>query len=63
MRTHRLRLEEVRVESFAIEAAMEGRGTVDAHAGLFNTGLVKCGTNAGPNCDTQKLTGICGDCG
>jgi hypothetical protein len=59
----KLRLEEIRVESFETDAAMDERGTVDAHAELFNTGPIKCGTNFGPNCPTQKLTGICGNCG
>ncbi len=58
-----LRLEEIRVESFVAGSGMEERGTVNAHE-MLGTGPLKCPrTDFGPYCDTQKLTGPCGDCG
>jgi hypothetical protein len=59
----KLRLEEIRVESFDTGADGNARGTVNAFEVVMGTGPVKCGTNFGPNCPTQKLTGICGNCG
>jgi hypothetical protein len=63
MSTKKLRLEEIRVESFATGPDGDERGTVNAHEAVMGTGQIKCGTRVGPYCETQKLTGICGNCG
>ena len=62
MRSTKLRLDDVQVESFQTGSGVEEQGTVHAHEEFFGTRLVKCGTNNGPYCDTQKLTGPCGSC-
>jgi|GEM_PF-3533544 len=64
MNSKKLRLEEVRVESFVAGSGRDERGTVNGHDMLFGTGPLKCPkTDFGPNCPTQKLTGPCGNCG
>jgi hypothetical protein len=63
MNPKKLRLEEVRVESFVAGSGMDERGTVNAHGMLLGTGPLKCPrTDFGPNCDTDKQTGPCGAC-
>jgi hypothetical protein len=58
----KLRLEEIRVESFESGRAEDDRGTVDAHENLLNTGIIKCRTDFGPYCETQKQTNPCSIC-
>ena len=59
---NKLRLDEVRVESFATGGERDERGTVDAHENVLNTGIIKCRTDFGPNCETQKQTNPCSIC-
>jgi hypothetical protein len=60
MNPQKLKLDEVRVESFETGSAEPLRGTVEGHEALLATRIIKCGTNGGPYCETQKLTGPCG---
>jgi hypothetical protein len=60
MSPQKLKLDEVRVESFETGPAEHWQGTVDGHEAVLGTGIIKCGTNNGPYCETQKLTGPCG---
>ena len=59
MNPQKLKLDEVRVESFETGSSGPWGGTVDGHEAL-GTRIIKCGTNGGPYCETQKLTGPCG---
>jgi hypothetical protein len=60
MNPQKLKLEEVQVESFETGSTGLWQGTVEGHEVLLGTGPIKCGTQFGPNCPTQKATGPCG---
>lgn len=62
MRVNKLKLEDIQVESYATDAGDGERGTVNANEDVLGTGIVKCGTNFGPNCETQKMTRPCSIC-
>lgn len=58
MNTKKLALEEIRVDSFS--TGSEEANACEAAA--LGTAPFKCGTHVGPYCETQKLTGVCGNC-
>ena len=57
--TKKLTLEEIRVDSFSTGSGEDG-GMANAFEAAGHTRLIKCGTEGGPYCETQKLTGPCG---
>jgi hypothetical protein len=58
--TKKLTLEEIRVDSFSTGSGEVDEGMANAWEAAGSTRLIKCGTQGGPYCETQKLTGPCG---
>lgn len=57
MKKLRLEMDALRVETFAIDSAPVGKGTVQGHATLACTRPVQCGDSEGVTCDGRVSCG------